>query len=166
MLGERYGIVGVTAPEPVASHWVDASGNEREPFRLSEFQGNWRLLYFFQSWCPGCHSAGFPTLQKLEELLADDLGRLRMCAVQTVFEGFESNTFEALLETQKRYGLHAPFGHDEGKGRRRAGSETMQRYRSGGTPWFVLIDPRGSVVFNDFRIKVEGVLSLLDSEGD
>jgi len=42
---------------------------------------------------------------------------LMSCAViQTVFEGFETNSYEAMLETQSKYDLGIPFGHDDGDG--------------------------------------------------
>jgi uncharacterized protein with von Willebrand factor type A (vWA) domain len=28
----------------------------------------------------------------------------------------------------------------------------MRSYRTGGTPWTILIDPEGTVIFNDFHI--------------
>ena len=85
----------------------------------------------FQHWCPGCHSHGFPTPQKLIKALGDR--GFAFAAVQTVFEGAESNTFERLRETQLRYGLNIPFGHDPAIGR---ASSLMADYGTRGTPWF------------------------------
>ena len=31
----------------------------------------------------------------------------------------------------------------------------MEQYRSGGTPWTVLIDKKGKVVFNAFHVPIE-----------
>lgn len=74
-----------------------------------------KVIYCFQHWCPGCHSAGFPTLQRLlPELAPLDIG---LAVVQTVFEGFEENTFDRLRQTQQRYELALPFGHDAIPGR-------------------------------------------------
>jgi len=32
--------------------------------------------------------------------------------------------------------------------------DIMRKYRSGGTPWAVIIDPKGRVVYNQFHIEV------------
>ena len=42
--------------------------------------------------------------------------------------------------------------------------KTMVDYRSGGTPWAVLISPEGKVLFNDFHINAEGAIQLLNKE--
>jgi len=116
---------------------------------VSELQGKVVYLYFFQSWCPGCHSRGFPTLAATRAAFAgrDDVA---FVVVQTVFEGFGSNTAHKGLEAMKKFGLDIPMGHDPGP--EGAGSRLMRRYRSGGTPWTVLIDKKGVVRFNGFHI--------------
>lgn len=40
--------------------------------------------------------------------------------------------------------------------------ETMRKYRSGGTPWTVIIDPAGRVVYNAFHIKPAHALEMID----
>ncbi|MFT6809669.1 MAG: hypothetical protein ACJA01_002907 [Saprospiraceae bacterium] len=37
----------------------------------------------------------------------------------------------------------------------------MYSYRSGGTPWFILIDQNDRVVFNDFHLNTEKAIELL-----
>ena len=68
---------------------------------------------------------------------------------------FEDFWFEHLgahaLANHSRYALGIPFGHDAGDEQDGAGSELMRRYRNGGTPWFILIDPDGRVVYNHFE---------------
>ena len=44
-----------------------------------------------------------------------------------------------------------PMGHDPGIER----SLTMIDYRTGGTPWMILISPSRQVVFNDFSINAD-----------
>jgi len=59
-----------------------------------------------------------------------------------------------------RYDLKVPMGHDPG------GEDgypaTMADYRTGGTPWMILINPQREVVFNDFGINVEKAIDYLD----
>jgi hypothetical protein len=69
--------------------------------------------------------------------------------VQTVFEGEDKNTFERLRETQQRYDLAVPFGHDQVPGGQ---STLMDDYHTGGTPWFIVIAPDGEVAGSGFRI--------------
>ena len=54
----------IKAKEFNVKHWVDANGNKIEQIKLTDFKGKFKVLYCFQSWCPGCHSRGLPALQK------------------------------------------------------------------------------------------------------
>ncbi|MEG1455181.1 MAG: hypothetical protein RSC66_06370, partial [Comamonas sp.] len=76
-------------------------------------------------------------------------------------EDFESNTVDRVAANQRKYALPIPFGHDAGAGHVGDGSVLMQRYRNGGTPWFILVDPSGAVVYNYFRIDVEKLIAEL-----
>ncbi|MEZ5341423.1 MAG: hypothetical protein R2706_08240 [Acidimicrobiales bacterium] len=44
-------------------------------------------LYNFQSWCPGCHSHGFPTMKAVKDHFAStgQADQVKFIAVQTVF---------------------------------------------------------------------------------
>lgn len=152
------GISGLSAPPLDDVRWVDAGGEERGPLSLSELGDGYRILYFFQDWCPGCHAHGFPTLVRLVSELADS--KVGFAAVQTVFEGADVNTFERSLDNQRRYGLKIPFGHAAP----RHGKSTpavMEAYRTGGTPWFVVIAPDGQVVFDGFQLEPEPLIRAL-----
>ena len=144
------------APELRVQQWIDGDGKEAAPFRLAQFEGKFKVIYCFQHWCPGCHSVGFPSLQKLVEAFEGN-ENIQFLAIQTVFEGEKKNTFERLAETQQKYSLKIPFGHDPGQGR----STVMEDYRTGGTPWFILIDQDGRIIFADFHINVEGAINYL-----
>ena len=50
------GIVGSTAPELKVSYWIDSNGKERHPLKLAELGPDFKVLFFFQNWCPGCHT--------------------------------------------------------------------------------------------------------------
>ena len=39
----------------------------------------------------------------------------------------------------------------------------MVRYRSGGTPWTVIIDPEGKVVYNHFHIESHNAVGLIQN---
>jgi hypothetical protein len=38
----------------------------------------------------------------------------------------------------------------------------MADYRSGGTPWVVILDKSGTVVFNDFHIRFPYAVNLIN----
>jgi thiol-disulfide isomerase/thioredoxin len=158
----RSGIVGRAAPEPQAEFWLDAQGRPTR-FALAEQRGKWVHLKFWQSWCPGCHAHGFPALAKMAAAFADE-PRVVNVALQTVFEGFGSNTAAKVRATQLRYRLPIVFGHDPSNGTRVPGGGTMASYRSGGTPWHVVIDPRGVVVFDGFSLDPERAIDALRAQ--
>jgi len=83
--------------------------------------------------------------------------------IQTVFEGFHINTKEKLKETQNKYQLPIPFGHDVGNEKTGNRSSTMYHYKTGGTPWFIFIDQNNQVVFNDFHLDVDKTIEYLKS---
>jgi thiol-disulfide isomerase/thioredoxin len=151
----------VKAPEFDVKQWIDADGKEIGQIKLSDFQGKFKVIYCFQSWCPGCHSKGLPDLKKMVDALnAND--KVVFLAVQTVFEGHHANTYEKMVETQKQYDLKIPFGHDAGAdGKSR--SNIMANYKTGGTPWFILIDQNDNVVFGDFHLNADAAIQVFTS---
>ena len=147
------------APEFKVTDWIDANGDKTETIKLSDYKDKFKVMYCFQSWCPGCHSKGLPDLEKMVDALKDS-NNVTFLAVQTVFEGHEENTFDKIIETQKKYDLKIPFGHDAGNdGKSR--SNIMTNYKTGGTPWFILIDKHDNIVFQDFHLNVEAAIAFL-----
>ena len=153
----KYGIVGHGAPELKVDFWIDAEG-ESTDFSLGEHENKWVFLKCFQSWCPGCHSHGFPALKEISDALVGQTNVV-FAGIQTVFEGHSVNTVDKVREIQLQYGLRMPMGHDPGA--RGASPATMRDYRTGGTPWMILIDPGRRVVFNDYGIDVEKAIAFL-----
>lgn len=156
----KYGIVGYQAPELNVPIWIDPDAKKMEPVTISDHEGLFRVIYCFQAWCPGCHSQGFPALQKMVEALKNNL-EIVFLAIQTVFEGADANTFEKVKDIQKEYDLRIPFGHDVGDETTNNISSTMFNYRTGGTPWYIFIDRDGTVVFNDFHLNTEKAIEYL-----
>ncbi len=156
------GIVNQDAPELEISQWTDAVG-DATTFSVAESRGKWVFLKCFQSWCPGCHSSGFPTLVKVQEALGDNDG-LAIAAIQTTFEGFQTNTADKIPDIRVRYGLTVPIGHDAGDPEGERLPQTMRDYRTGGTPWLILINPAGVVAFNGFHADAGRLIAFLESE--
>jgi thiol-disulfide isomerase/thioredoxin len=156
----NYGISGRVAPELQVDYWIDRNGQDSR-FQLTDQQGKWVFLKCFQSWCPGCHSHGFPALKQISDALIDN-PKIAFAGIQTVFEGHYSNTVDKVREIQLRYDLQMPMGHDPGL--EGGHPQTMVDYRTGGTPWMILINPERQVVYNDFSIDVDKAIAFLASQ--
>ncbi len=86
-----YGILGQRAPNWRVDEWYNL-GDNVERIDVADFKGKIVYLFGFQSWCPGCHSHGFPTLQAVEKHYRDN-DDVVFVAIQTVFEGYHVNTY-------------------------------------------------------------------------
>ena len=161
MMGNlSYGILGQKAPELNVERWIDADSNPMDPLKFHELDNTVKIMYCFQSWCPGCHSSGFPTLEELHNHYYPQIkeGKLKAWVVQTVFEGANENTYEKLRETQEKYDLPLPFGHDDAA----PYPSVMRDYHTGGTPWYVIIDKDNKVIYNDYHIGLDQAKLLID----
>ncbi len=151
------GIRGQPAPSLQIDRWYNLPPGAKST-DVADYRGKVVYLYGFQSWCPGCHRYGFPTLTELIKRYKDN-DEVVFLAVQTTFEGFSTNTPQRAKATADRYGLGIPVGHD---GSANQPSTVMRRYRTGGTPWTVIIDPEGTVRFNDFHIQPAAAVAMID----
>ena len=157
----QFGRLNQAAPELRVRIWIDGNGRPMDiPLRLVDLGDGYKIIFAFQHWCAGCHSGGFPTLQRVHHALKDR--GFGFAAIQTVFEGEAVNTVDKLRTNQERYGLPIPFGHDRPVDGHQYPS-FMEDYRSAGTPWFTVIDPSGQVVFADFRLDADWFLANLDA---
>lgn len=155
---EARGPVGRPAPPLGVDTWFNLPPN-RQAVDVETFRGQVVYLFAFQSWRPGCHSHGFPTLVRLMEHCRDS-DDVAFLAVQTAFEGFGVNTARSAKETADRYGLTGiPVGHS---GSAQARSALMDRYGTRGTPWTIVIDRAGIVRYSDFRIDAADAIALID----
>lgn len=150
------GIAGKSAPDWKVSQWHQLPEGKKS-LSPADYKGKVLYLYFFQSWCPGCHSSGFPTLKKVKQHFAND-PNVEFVVIQTTFEGHSTNNASRLSETAKRYSLDIPFGQSAGNS---GTPDIMRKYRSRGTPWTVIIDPDGKVRYNHFHIKPNQAISMI-----
>lgn len=156
MLVGASGIEGQQAPDFGKLTWLQTNGKKN--IKIDDYRGKVLYIYGFQSWCPGCHSHGFPTLRKLAEHYRGD-DKVAFVAIQTVFEGYAVNTEEAAKKIIKQYKLTMPVAQSGAKGFR---SEFMNRYRTGGTPWTIIVDKKGVVRFNGFRVDADKALPYIE----
>jgi len=157
-----YGILGETAPDIEANFWIDGNG-EPTTFSMTQAKNRWLFVKCFQSWCPGCHEHGLPTLKKVVDAFKGD-DRVVPIAIQTVFEGFGTNTGDKVRETQLQYDLPITMGHDPGDPNGDNRPTTMRRYRTGGTPWMILVNPAGQVIYNHFQVDGDKLIAYIRSE--
>jgi len=151
------GIAGQQAPQWDVSQWHQLPAGKKT-LDITDYKGKVLYLYFFQSWCPGCHSAGFPNLKKLHSKYKDD-PNVEFVVIQTTFEGHQTNTADKLKPTAAKYDLPIPFGQSAGK---QGTPAIMQKYRTGGTPWVVLIDKAGRVQFNGHHVDSKKAALAID----
>ena len=104
---------------------------------------------------------GFPALQKVTKAYENE-NRVKFIAVQTVFEGYEINSRDKLRKNQLEWSLKIPMAHAAGNPKTHEIPTIMKNYRSGGTPWTVLIDPNGTVVYNHFHIEPSRATAMIN----
>lgn len=160
-----YGIENQKAPSWQGVTWFNLPNlpnvpNKQASLDVENFLGKVVYLYCFQSWCPGCHSHGFPLLEKMTETFKNN-DKVSFLTIQTTFEGFGTNTLEEAQKIVNQYQLNIPAGHDAGL--QSSGSVVMQRYRSGGTPWTIVIDKEGIVKYNNFQAEASPMTSFIQS---
>ena len=158
----QYGIKGKLAPELSLDYWIDKDGTPAE-FSVINNRGKWILLKCFQDWCPGCHSSGFPTLKKFSDVFWDH-PKVAIAGIQTVFEGFFANTQDDVRKLQVRYGLSITMGHDPGNPSEGKAPQTMRKYRTGGTPWLILIAPDGYVIFDNYHVNTDKLIAFVQEQ--
>ena len=100
-------------------------------------------------------------MKKLTEAY-DGNRQVQFIAVQTVFEGYDINTRDKLRQNQLKYDVKIPMAHAAGDPGAHSIPEIMKTYRSGGTPWAVIIDPYGMVVYNGFHIEAAQAIVLIN----
>ncbi len=146
------------------SRWTAGStGRAISNYSIRHQRGKWVCLYCFQAWCAGCHSHGFPSLKTLATRFPDH-PEFSIAAVQTVFEGFSGNTPDAIRKLPLQYELPIPMGHDAGNPAGEHAPQIMKNDRTGGTPWIIVIQSDGKVVFNDFHINIEYCIDFISAQ--
>lgn len=151
------GIQGEKAPHLKVDQWMYLPNGMKAP-TLKDLEGKVVYMYCYQSWCPGCHKSGFPTLKAVSEEFKDDED-VAFLVIHTVFEGFSSNTAGKWKGIAERYGLtDLPFAHSGSPEKR---SAIMEGYKTRGTPWTVIIGKDGVVQYNAFHIKPESAVQLI-----
>ena len=154
------GIAGKIAPDLRVEHWMNHTGKPmtKKP-KMKDYNNKLLYIYCWQYWCPGCHSQGFPTLKKLLNEFGEDPD-IKFLAIQTPFEGRHINTLDKLKITAEKYDLKIPMGHTQTQ----AGEKIpflMKDFRTGGTPWGIVIGPDRKVLLNGYKLDYEITVKLI-----
>jgi hypothetical protein len=81
--------------------------------------------------------------------------------VQTVFEGYSINSQDKLRRNQLKYDVAIPMAHAPGNPQTHEIPKIMRDYRSGGTPWTVIINQEGKVIYNLFHIEPDQAVAVI-----
>ena len=79
-----------------------------------------------------------------------------------MFEGYDYNSRDKLRKNQLEWGLKISMAHTAGNPQTHEIPAIMSKYRSGGTPWTVIIDPKGKVVYNHFHIEPSQATAIIE----
>lgn len=159
--GAEFGIVGKYAPEFNVGYWWDEDGNKSN-YYLSDFRNKVLVIFCWADWCPACKSHGYDEMLAIQDKYLDN-PEVELLAVQTVFEGKMQNSKSKVKKVRESYGFKMPMGHDEGDVNSEYRSSILMRYNTAGTPWFIVIDKKGKVIFNYHHLPIDATKEVIDS---
>ncbi len=156
------GIKGEEAPALLLDEWFDGDGNEMDQVDLYDFtsEEKYVVMMFYFNTCHGCHEYGLPDYKQIIDAFEGD-DRIQFLAVQTVMGAPKKNQPKHIIKTQKKYDIHIPFGHDYAE--EDGVARLMKVYDAVGTPWYVVINPEGKVIYNHYTMVPEEGIALLKS---
>ncbi|MEM6278275.1 MAG: hypothetical protein AAF733_02275 [Verrucomicrobiota bacterium] len=148
--GPKTGIKGKQAPPLGVTTWIQLpEGKDR--LTMLDFRDSVLVLFCFQSTCLACEKREFPVLKQLVDEFEGEEG-ISFLAIQTPFEDYASNSELQLKPVAEKHDLSIPFGHLA----KTAGIHNInEAFETGGTPWWIVIDRAGTVVFNDYTMAPE-----------
>ncbi|MEM7699275.1 MAG: TlpA family protein disulfide reductase [Verrucomicrobiota bacterium] len=144
------GIQDEKAPPLGVTEWINLPEG-RERIGIPDYKGKVLVMLLFQSTCEACHERAFPTLQKLVKKFGDS-PEVGFIAIQTPFEDYADNTQMKLEPTAEKFKLTIPFGH---LAKTPDVYNINTAYKTGGTPWWVVVDREGTVIYNGFYLNPE-----------
>ena len=143
----KTGIKGQKAPPLGVTTWIQLpEGKDR--LGIPDFKDKVLVVFCFQSTCVACGKREFPVLQQLiKEFKGNE--DVAFLAIQTPFEDFATNSELQLKPIAEKHKLDIPIGH---LAKTKDTYSINVAYETGGTPWWIVIDREGTVVFNDFTM--------------
>jgi len=155
LLGDSPRLLGEKAPSFGKITWIQSFKDDLD---ISHLKGKVVYISTFQDVCPYCHEFGLPALKELSEHYKDDNG-VQFIAIQTAFEDDEENDIRSIKSVIKEYGLKIPVGNSSRDEYSRP--LFMDTYRTGGTPWVIIIDKDGIIQYSDFQIHLDLAMAMI-----
>lgn len=155
LLADSPRLLGQKAPSFGNIKWVQSF---KDNLDISDLKGKVVYIATFQDVCPYCHQVGLPALQELSEHYAGDAG-VQFIGIQTAFEDEEENDLASISTVIKDYNLKIPIGNSPRDEYSRP--LFMDTYRTGGTPWVIIIDKDGIIQYSDFQIHLDLAMAMI-----
>ena len=143
-------------PELKVTQWHNWT--ENEPPSIRKLEGKVVCLLLFQTSCEYSKLYGIPQAKELYAKYADDPD-VTIMAIQTPFHEFETNTHANAGVLAAEQKIKFPVGHDGTEEQR---SITFEAYKAPGTPWFIVLDKKNIVRYNDPDFPIEIATKLIE----
>ena len=156
LLADSPRLLGQKAPSFGEIEWIQSFKDDLD---IGDLKGKVVYISTFQDVCPYCHQFGLPALQELYELYKDEKD-MQFIAIQTAFEDDSENDITSAKTVIKDYNLVGmPVGNSKTDEYDRP--IFMDTYRTGGTPWVIIIDKDGIIQYSDFQIHLDLAMAML-----
>jgi thiol-disulfide isomerase/thioredoxin len=150
-------LVGEIAPSFGIKQWVQGNNKNLD---MKDLKGKVIYISTFQDGCPYCHRYGLPALRDLHGVYKEDKD-VQFLAIQTAFEADEEYDLQSIKDVITEYKLTMPVGNSE---RDEYGRPAfMDRYKTGGTPWVIIIDKSGIVRYSNFQLHEDLAMDMIDN---
>ncbi len=132
------------APDFFGLEWYNSKKERIPNLRLKDLKGKLTFIDVFIKTCPGC-----PKSHKIfKKIYSKYKNRkdIQFLAIQSVSYGHKKNNLDALHQIRKEYGFDFPMAQDNQ-------AVVIAQYGAGGTPWNIVIGPKGTIEHNYFFIS-------------
>lgn len=144
------------APSFEVKEWIQSYKDDLD---IDDLKGKVVYIATFQDVCPYCHEHGLPSLKELHEYYKDDKD-VQFLAIQTPFEDEDGNDESTAKSVIKEYALTMPVGNSKRDQYDRP--IFMDNYRTGGTPWVIIIDKKGIIRYSSLWLHEDLTMVMID----
>ena len=156
LLADSPRLLGEKAPSFGGIEWVQSF---KDNLDISDLKGKVVYIATFQDVCLYCHEFGLPALQELYGLYKGEKD-IQFIAIQTAFEDTSENDIKSAKSVIQEYELEGiPVGNSKRDEYDRP--IFMDTYRTGGTPWVIIIDKDGIIQYSNFQINLDLAMAMI-----